>query len=228
MSAFLRILCGGVQMSALGYLGDDLFTFRIIKSLSTNPSNEWVNSYEFRAVEDGLSSTLIALASVVVAFEAALHATSVVFKRAIISTWEPDSVPYDPLSFISVPLSQNGTRPITSEEVEPTGMAWRVLRQASTGRFGNLFYRGALFENEVLAPAGIPVLENTGDADTLISDALTSSTLEDFMGSTSSSDLEMVMISANGTQIRKVITLISGGVSLIKQDHMWFNRVGPS
>lgn len=211
-------------MSVLAFDDGDLFIFRVIKGLSTNPENKWVNSYEFQADETGTPGVLVGLATALVSYEAALHATSVVFDRVIVSTWEADSKPYDPASFMSIPLTQTGVRPITSEEVEPLGMAWRVNRQCNSGRFGNLFYRGALFENQVLSPAGIPVLENAAEMEGILGDALDDSTLIGYMGSSPTEGLHLVMINAVGEQVRPVISLVSSGVSLIKQDHMWFNR----
>jgi len=215
-------------MTVLDFADGDLFIFRTIKYLSTNPSNKWVNSYEFAADEAGDAAVLLALATALVTYESILHATTVTFDRVVISTWEADSFPYDPETFMSVPLTQAGTRPVTSEEVEPLGMAWRVNRQASSGRFGNIFYRGALFENEVTATAGIPVLSSPGDMEDILADALDTSTLETFMGSSPSGGLHMVLINATGSQVRPILSLVSSGVSLIKQDHMWFNRTPPS
>jgi hypothetical protein len=34
----------------------------------------------------------------------------------------------------------------------------------------------------------------------------------------------MVMISADGSQVRAVTALVQGGVGRVPQDHAWFNR----
>lgn len=203
---------------------DDLFVVRVVKSLTTNPSNKWVNSYEIKALESGTVGVLLTFGEILVDYEQALHSELVAFDRLTISTWEPDSVPYDPTAFVSVPLTDLGLRSSVPNEVEPLGMAWRVNRQASSGRFGNIFYRGAMYENEVNAPAGIPVLSDPVDMAQILADAITDSTLDSYLGAIASGSFNLVMINFTGTQIRPILNLVSGGVSLIKQDHQWFNR----
>jgi len=117
-----------------------------------------------------------------------------------------------------------GLRSDVPNEVEALGMALRVRRVPISGRFGNLFYRGALFENEVSSPAGIPVLSVPGDIQTIIDGALTSSGLEDSIGASTTTGFVLSMIDATGSIVRRVDSLVAAGVSLIKQDHQWFNR----
>ncbi len=213
-------------MSVLDFTTGDLFVIRVIKHLTTNPSNEWANSYEFQADSADSVAALQTLGDLMIVFEKALHAETVAFDRFIISTWEPDSVPYDPESFVSSPSTLVGQRPVTSTEVEPTGMALRVNRQCASGRFGNLFYRGALFENEVSSTAGIPILSDPATLASILGDSVDDSGLVDYFGEGAIGGLHMVMVNFNGTQIRPVTQLVLGGVSLIKQDHQWFNRTG--
>src|SRR5215471_1179799 len=106
--ALLRTLCGGASMSVLTYAEGDLFVVRITKSLTTNPDNKWANSYEFKALAIGSEGPLLVLAEAIVEFEAAISFENVIFDRALISTWAPDSVPYDPTTFISTTLTATG------------------------------------------------------------------------------------------------------------------------
>lgn len=211
-------------MSVVSYEGGDLFVIRVIKYLATNPENKWANSYEFRAAGLGTSAELFSLGDILFDFEKRLHAAEVQFDRYIVSTWEQDSVPYQPENFVSVPLSGQGSHDFVGSELVTTGMAWRVNRQAASGRFGNLFYRGSLFEGEVAAPSGRPVLSTPSDQGLLLGTAVDDSLLGQYFGTVGGGQFQMVMINATGTQVRVVNQLVSSGVSLIKQDHMWFNR----
>lgn len=211
-------------MSVVDFVASDLFIVRVVKYLLTNPNNRWVNSYEFTALADGDTAALITLANVVVLFEANIHSELVAFDRVIVSTWVPDSVPYDPTAFVTLPLTQVGLRSSVPNEVEPLGMAWRINRVPVSGRVGNLFYRGALYENEVDSPAGIPKLSTPVTMQTIVTDARTDSGLDDYLGPTASGGFAMSMIDATGSVVRLVTSLLSDGVSLIKQDHQWFNR----
>lgn len=210
-------------MSVVDFIGSDKFIIRTIKSLSTNPSNKWANSYEFIAVDAGSESDLLTLADAVVQFERALHHDVVQFEEALISTWEPDSKPYDPTVFVSVPLAVGGT-------IGPVGdmlglnSCLSIARVASSGRFGHLFYRGVLEEVQVAAPAGFTVLVDKAGMQSDIDDALSESGLDNFIGATPSGSFRMCLISKDGLQVRPIITLTVRGVSAVPTDHAWFNR----
>ena len=210
-------------MSVVAYVADDLFTFRITKYLSTNPDNKWVNSYEFKATEAGTEGELLTLGGILVDFEAALHRNAVVFDRILISTWSPDSVPYDPETFISSSLTAVGGRG-TDADLVPLSTCLSVTRQASSGRFGHIYYRGALDEEDVSSPAGKSILTNRAEWQTLIDGAILSSGLEDYIGLGTGGGFELSMVNADGTQVRKVNALFAQGVAQVKPDHKWFNR----
>ncbi len=211
-------------MTVASFTSGDAFTFRVLKHLATNPENVWANSYEFIATDAGGTAELFALGDALVAFERELHSVQVAFDRYIVSTWEADSVPYDPETFVSVPLDVIGVLVSLGNDLVPLGEAWRVNRQAATGRFGNLFFRGSLTEVEVQAPAGKPVLTVPGSQAERLADAIDSSLLANYFGATASGGFYMAMINFNGTQRRVVNQLVSSGVSMIKADHQWFNR----
>lgn len=214
-------------MTVSTFLEDDLFTIRVTKSLSTNPSNQWANSYEFIALAPGGESELLDLGGQIVEFEAAIHLGVVVFQRLLMSTWEPDSVPYNPATFISTSLSATGANGATGDALA-LNQTFTVTRQAAFGRFGHLFYRGVLTEAGISAPAGFSVLEDRDGQQDLIDDALASSSLGDSIGLASTGPFRMVMVNADGSQVRPIVQLRAQGVSAVPLDHAWFNRTtGP-
>jgi len=204
----------------------DLYTVRVTKSLLTNPDNVWANSYEFRTTEDTTEGNLLLLSAKLVEFEAAFHTSDVIFQRVLISTWEPDSVPYNPDVFISTTLTAIG-----AIDLGGTGLSLdqclSVTRQVNSGRFGHLYYRGCLDESEVSSPAGKTILNSRSDQQTKISTALTESGFEDYIGE-DGSPFQLVMINADGTQVRTVSALNAAGVAKVKTDHRWFNRTPPT
>jgi len=209
-------------MTVSSFAAGALFVIRVTKYLSTNPDNKWANSYEFRAMEGGTESTLLTLGEVLVDFEAAFHHTVVTFDRILISTWEPDSVPYDPAVFISSTLTAAGLN-TSGGELLPLDKCLSVARVAATGRFGHLFYRGALTEADTIAPAGKSVLGDRPAMQAVIDGAVDSSGLNDYIGIGAGS-LQLVLINADGDQRRTVNQLNVQGISTIKTDHKWFNR----
>jgi hypothetical protein len=210
-------------MSVLTYEIGALFVYRTIKNLTTNPLDRWANSYEFRAVEAGTDADLIAVALTLLPFEKAFHSNLVNFSEVLISTWEEDSKPYDPETFISYPTTGVGAIGGISE-LEALNICLTVRRSASSGRFGHLFYRGVLHEGDVEAPAGKATLSDPATMQEDLDAAMTSSGFDSYVGPTLAEGLELVMINKGGTQIRNVRQLVVSGVTMLPTDHAWFNR----
>jgi len=205
------------------YAAGALFVLRVTKHLITNPDNKWANSYEFKAVEGGSESELLTLGLSLVNFEKHFHFTTTIFDRLLISTWEPDSVPYDPESFISTTLTAEGELTFSGDTLA-LDQALSITRSAAFGRFGHLFYRNCLEESHVEAPAGKSILVSRALHQTHIDEALDTSNLGDYIGLAPEESLQLVMVNADGDQVRPVVQLRAQGVSSIKPDHKWFNR----
>lgn len=214
-------------MSVLEFLDGDMFILRTIKKLAANPENKWANSYEFVAHANGDSGLLITLASAVVLFEQTMSLSTVLFDHAIISTWEADSVPYDPASFISIPLTGGGAN-IPATDPLPLSQCLSVARVPTSGRYGHIFYRGWLKEGDVSAPAGIPILGDQASLQSDLDDALTSSEFLSYFIEDNATGIHFAMIPANGESSRVVQSMVISGVSQLPLDHAWFNRTTPS
>jgi len=210
-------------MSVDSFVLGDRFIFRVIKYLSSNPDNKWANSYEFQSTGPGDDVTLSTLADQLILFEQGLHRPYVQFSHVLISTWEPDSKPYNPFVFISYPVVAVGTVPATSDQIS-LDKALSVARVPTAGRFGHLFFRGGLTEEEVTAPTGKTVLSNPVSIQARLDAALTSSELENYIGVAVEAPLQLVMISTDGSVTRKVKQLSVLGVATVPTDHAWFNR----
>jgi len=209
-------------MTVLGFAVNDRFVLRIIKYYSTNPAREWSNSYEFVANASGDETDLNTMLTAFVLFEQNIHNTFTRFTRAIVSTWEEDSVPYDPDAFLVVELAQSGTRD-TSGELEPITACWSVARIPTSGRLGHIFYRGVLSQGDTAAPAGITVLSDPPTMADLLSDAITAAEIDGYLGA-GGAPLTLAMINKTGTNTRVVLGLASAGVVQLPVDHAWFNR----
>lgn len=213
-------------MSVLSFAEADLFTITIKKFLLTNPENSWVNRYEMRAVDAGFGGTLLAAGLVLLEFEKALHSAAVFFSQLSVATWAADSVPYDPDAFISSPISAVGDR-VLAEDLLPLSTCLSVTRVCASGRFGHVFYRGALYESEQSSPAGKATLTGPLAMQTRIDDAITASGLDDYF-SGGTAGLIMVMVNKTGAQVREVVGFVQGGISQVPSDHAWYNRTTPT
>lgn len=210
-------------MTVDAFVTGDRFVLRVIKHHVFSPLRKWANSYEFEAIGAGSEPELLALGLKTVNFEIALHSVAVEFERLIISTWEADSVPYNPAAFISTTLTGVGTRS-TSGDLLGLHNTLAIARPAASGRFGHLFYRGFLVEADVEAPAGTTVLTAKSAVQTEVEAALSSSSLGDTLVGGGDPTFTMVLINKAGTNVRPVQEFLVQGVSQLPVDHAWFNR----
>lgn len=210
-------------MPVTTFVADDLFTVRVFKQHINNPDRVWANNYEFKAKGGGGASDVAALLAATYEFELAFHTIYVRLIRVSASTWEADSVPYDPLSFMSIPLNDLGTISETGEDLVALNTCMRVNRVPESGRFGQLYYRGCLFENDIEAPSGANVMHPGSGAESAFEAAIASGSMADILTG-SDATWDMVMVNSDGTQVRRVNALLLAGVSTVPMNHTWFNR----
>jgi len=210
-------------MSVVEYSEGDLFIARVFKNHTANPSDKWVNTYEFKANAAGTIGDVIDLCEILVEYEQTIHLAVVNFVSVSFSTWEADSLPYDPTAFFSTTTTGIGSN---ADSSAPLGLnnCLAVARVPVSGRFGHIFYRGILTEDAIQAPAGKTVLTNKPAIQSIISDALTDSGLGVSIGIISTGPWQMVMVNKDGSNVRSVRDLLVQGVSALPTDHAWFNR----
>jgi hypothetical protein len=209
-------------MSVVAFDEGDLFTVVVEKSLHSNPNLTFRNSYEFQAQEAGSTENLITMGEALVAFEKAMTLETADFVELRIATWEPDSSPYNPATFLALPLTGTGDRTLGEGEEVALNVCLSVARVPQSGRFGHIFYRDALKKPDIIAPSGDWIFEDQDAYDTLLAGALTSSGIDGYLDG--SQVLRMVMVDKDGTFIRSVLVLSPQGISTLPTKHKWFNR----
>jgi len=210
-------------MSVLTFGEGDLFVITIIKYLTANPERKWANNYEVRAISDGVTTDLTSLGSKLVDMEVDLHYSEVKFDRLRISTWEADSVPYDPEAFVSLPLVPVGTRDASGHHLNALNVCWDVARFPISGRFGHIYYRACLHDDETLAPAGKFTLASPSGMNTILGNAIDDAGVLDYLNG-AGTVLELVMVDKSGTQVRQLVNHTTRGVAVVPFNHTWFNR----
>lgn len=137
------------------------FVARIYKRLTTNPDQVWVNTYEMVArvgAADGITASRNALGALV-DWEQRFHLQTVQFYRSVMSTWLPDSEPYNPYNLLVDDFDPvSGARVVGTNDPMALNVGLSVRRDVLAGRQGRAFYRGVLTEGDVIAPAGSYVL----------------------------------------------------------------------
>jgi hypothetical protein len=212
-------------MTVLSFALNDRFVLRLIKHYITNPDREWGNTYEFVANSSGDNTDLTTLMAAFVLYEKTLHNTNTIINRGTISTWEADSVPYDPDTFLVQEFNEPGLRSIAGE-LEPISTCLSVARVPTSGRLGHIFYRGVLLQSDTEAPSGITVLTDPDGIGDLLAGAITAGEVDGYLGA-GGAPLTMAMINKTGTITRVVTGLAQAGVVQLPVDHAWFNRTSP-
>ena len=211
-------------MSVLTPGAQEVFRCSVMKHLVANPSERWVNTYEGQTISTGVSTAmLIDWGQKIVLFEKAMHGSGVAFERMTISTWAQEEG-YLPTNFVSVDLAGVGALSISGDLLSLEHVL-KVRRSVQTGRFGNVFFRGALGESDVASPAGVVRLGNPSALDTRLANAV-SANLTPFLPM-GAGPIEFVMhgVSSTGyTHTRNITAFAIGGVGLAKVSRRYFNR----
>jgi hypothetical protein len=207
-------------MSVAQPQAQEVFQFMTVKYHSLNPSETWINTYEFR-VEDPTgvdSGALSAIAAKLITFEKTITSDKILFDSTRVSTWLPEAE-YDPESFVLYPASGMGHFVHTSDGVG-LEMCLYIRRQTQFGRQGRLYMRGVLDEAQIEAEAGSWRLAAPPSTDTMVQDALTSSGVAAYLpGGDLTDRVSMVMAgkSKSGVvTVRQVQSLDVAGIALRK------------
>lgn len=134
-------------MSVASPQNGEVFSVRTYKRAS---GYEWANTYEMRVIADGLTtSDLINAAIAITNAERQFHFNFVNFFKTVVSTYVPDTRPYNPTNFTTITLSQYGARSPGNNHLLPLTACVFVRFATEFGRPGKRFYRGCLHEGDV-------------------------------------------------------------------------------
>ena len=139
---------------------NEVFTVRSYKQYQ---GNIWANNYEIQVLDQNVTTSGLRQAALnIVNAERQFHFEFVAFIKHVISTYQPDSRPYDPLTFISENTSFSGALSFpTSDDALPFTTCVFVRFVSVSGRPGKRFYRGCLREGEVVyGPIGHEIVQS--------------------------------------------------------------------
>jgi hypothetical protein len=155
-------------MSVLEPESREVFSIRIFKVYE---GYRWANTYEIQSADSSTYQTLRQAAQVIALREKVpLMAPARIYK-ATISTYVPDSRPYDPNSFTTINLDLSGDTGFTVNTL-PLNVCVFARKNTQTGRPGKAFYRGFLAETDVswggdrftISPQRVTQIEQTLNA----------------------------------------------------------------
>lgn len=198
------------------------FIVRIFKELVTG-NKQWVNTYELVSAALTAVSAVLPVLGALIQFERAIHYDFVQFDRATVSTWTPDSKPYNPLVFKTLALADvAGTRVTGGGLKEPLKVVMWADKAVPVGRNGRNFYRGALLESDVMSAGGDPDLEQAGYID-FFSGQRELYLTPFLQGGDAAVKLAMI---GPDTIVRTLTSISPRGVTIASNNHKWFNRTG--
>lgn len=213
----------------MALLTTTLFRLSIFKNWLGAGGAGWVNTYEFLSAEEIAinSDVWTSLVSAFINFEKTLHLTSVFIDRAVLSTWAPDSTPYNAQAVKVFPYSVSGLRVAGGGDRVDLNAVLNVRRSPDYGRSGKLAFRGVLTEFDVSASAsGFWTLDPGSD----ISDGATVWTsatdfITEYLGG-GGATVKLAMIGQVGEvfSARTVFSLIPYGAGFSRMNHRHFDR----
>ncbi len=203
----------------------------VFKNWGGGINQGWVNTYEFLdQTEPPITSAVWQQAvNALVSAEQKIHCAPVAFQRAVVASYQPDGTPYNPSSFVTIPLAVSGSRAMFGEQALDLNAVFNVKRVPASGRNGKLAYRGCLLETDVDATSTgfwkiIPngPLTDSGSLFTLYLENM-QPLLEGSIGP------QLVMISGLGTAAspsvsRAILTLVSGTAGFNRMNHRFYDR----
>jgi hypothetical protein len=181
----------------------------------------WANNYEVEATQDipNPATSLEFLAQRIALLERDLHIQGAIIDRVTISTYVPDSLPYNPDNLATFPFSLPAVRTGQGNAM-PLEVCLFVRRNVNFGRDGRLLYRGCLIDQEIITVGFRSILRQT---------AITN--LQNIINSWRSvglgNEFRFVMASGlpNPDSVRQVVNLqVSEKVVFKKYNNRYFRR----
>lgn len=214
-------------MSVLDFAENARFTCVVASRLAASPSVRWNNTYELQAQVAGTYDELVVAAEALASFHQLMTFSSIETEEIRVSTWQPDSHPYDPSAFFIQPV--HGTGAISTIGIEPLPLkdVLFIERVVTIGRQGKLFLRGALAKTDVTGTYDKWQLSAPGSIASRMEDAIETSGLDTmFRGGASTTGIRLNLINLAGETIvnRPVESFAVSGVASVKLNHKYFDK----
>lgn len=201
------------------------YELKIYKNLNVVDSKgSWCNTHEFTtdaAIDTEAMKTHVMQ---LVDFEKEFHLPGVQFIRAVLRVWEEETDGYNPLELRTFTLEGAGTLPPPTPpyDIYDLNFAIDVVRDATLGRTGHLYYRGCVAESMVGTTSRGDV-SLTEDGRTLIA-AQVGQASPNYFGT----DRVMVLrgkVRKTGDIVRRPVTGFHvGALVLSPRDHKFFHK----
>ena len=201
-------------MSVSAPADNETFKVCIFKSHNYVQSREFVNSYELVASNGAEFGDIQTAVEKIAEFERQIHLNIVGFNRYTISTWQPDSTPYNPQNLFTHQLSTVGAREVSNSNVLALQAVLSIKRLTSFGKCGRIAYRGCLTEAQTDGTSGTIIYSNPTEIASMLSDALGNSHIGDLWDV--DGKVRLALVSSGTYSVQHVTGLVVGKPSFHK------------
>lgn len=155
-------------------LGRDVSVEVTMRAGAGDAAIYWSNTWELDAGFSGLLTTPALVADAFADFHNRLLRSPFRVDHVVLSTYAPDSRPYDPDALYVKPYGINPGQLVGGNTDLPLTTTLHIRKQVGSGRLGHLLLRGALGEEDISSgSSGIAVLADPAGWQTKISTAWT-------------------------------------------------------
>lgn len=210
-------------MGILAPTAGERFLIRTFKYWEGNYDREWVNNYFIIAMVDATQAGLSSSAEAIMNFERNLMDTRVTTARTVISTYLPDSDPYDGNEFYTIPYEGNGIRtPGLLGDILPLTDVRFVRFAPALGRTSFLGYRASIYEGEVNAASGRREFD-----DVVVQNALIAGLVDSHLSYILPGGDGVFQLCSGSTSPRPIISVASGRPGYLPMKHKYYNVGSP-
>lgn len=208
-------------MSVLSFEPGDMFVSSIMCRLIEAPETKWQQTLEWVAGTEGTITDIEELANDIQGFWSRMLIEEAEYFELRISTWLPDSHPYDPTAFyVDGGVVQGEYTSIAN--AAPLDTCMLIRKQPISGRIGSLPMRGVIRQGDYTALASGRSFIDLAAQEVRMEAAVADSGLGTHIG-VEDATLALAMIGTTG--LARVVTELSvQGVQLVKTKHKWFNH----
>lgn len=140
IAAYLPALCVWLPMKNGGNV---LLSMRAYMAYDTRPNDDWSTTLEYDLPVGSIAEAMVEeVAMGMAAGLAKLLLNNVVIDRVVVSTWAPDSQPYDPENVRSIPIGLNGENAFAFTDPADDDLVVLIRKAVDTGRTGKMQLRG--------------------------------------------------------------------------------------
>lgn len=120
----------------------------------SRPSDDWTINLEYDTSDPLAGGSIDAQTDALVGALAPMLLNNVIIDRAVWSTWQADSEPYNPDNVRTIPIGVPGQREFALTSPVDDDLALLIRKTVSSGKPGRIYLKGALLVSNITAEGG--------------------------------------------------------------------------